>query len=347
MRLVFFSCLRYNGGIRFSSTGTAGVQKGRFVMTRKLVSLLLALLMASVMAVSAAAATLQSNQAVYHLSQDPSGSQPFSFSASESHSATLVPLGTVIRSDSGGQLSIERFVQKGNYWVSDNTTSAQSQLTVSDAGYIYRISTLDAEGNPVDRGIWVRGNGNPTYATITGEPVDQWAADLVNEAISAQLMPSLLKGKDLRNSISRLQFAALAVQLYETTTGQTVSVPQENPFSDTSDPQALKAYALGVTSGTGNGCFSPSRTITREQAAVMLCAVYRAAGGTISAPSTDRFTDHSSISSWARDSVYFLSHQGVLAGTGEGRFSPQNTAQRQACLIMSLRMSQTLLKPQA
>ena len=127
-------------------------------------------------------------------------------------------------------------------------------------------------------------------------------------------MPSLLKGKDLRNSISRLQFAALAVQLYETTTGQTVSVPQENPFSDTSDPQALKAYALGVTSGTGNGCFSPSRTITREQAAVMLCAVYRAAGGTISDPSTDRFTDHSSISSWARDSVYFLSHQGVLAG---------------------------------
>ena len=144
-----------------------------------------------------------------------------------------MPLGTVIRSDSGAQLSVERFVQKGNYWVSDSTTSAQSQLTVSDAGYIYRISTLDAEGNPVDRGIWVRGNGNPTYATITGEPVDQWAADLVNEAISAQLMPSLLKGKDLRNSISRLQFAALAVQLYETTTGQTVSVPQENPFSDT------------------------------------------------------------------------------------------------------------------
>ena len=102
-----------------------------------------------------------------------------------------------------------------------------------------------------------------------------------------------------------------------------------------------------MASGTGNGCFSPSRTITREQAAVMLCAVYRAAGGTVDAQSADRFTDHSSISSWARDSVYFLSHQGVLAGTGGGRFSPQNTAQRQACLIMSLRMSQTLLKPQA
>ena len=33
--------------------------------------------------------------------------------------------------------------------------------------------------------------------TITGEPVDEWAVDLVNEAIAMNLMPARLKGQDL------------------------------------------------------------------------------------------------------------------------------------------------------
>ena len=37
-----------------------------------------------------------------------------------------------------------------------------------------------------------------------------------------------------------------------------------------------------------------------------------------------------------------MARHGIIVGTGGNRFSPQRSAQRQSCLIMALRMSQTL-----
>ena len=77
---------------------------------KKLFSLLLsAALLSGLLVTGAAAATLQSNQAVYQLSQDPLGTEPFSYSATETHSATLVPVGTAIQSEGDGLLLVEVF----------------------------------------------------------------------------------------------------------------------------------------------------------------------------------------------------------------------------------------------
>lgn len=74
-------------------------------LMKKLFSLLLsAALLSGLLVTGAAAATLQSNQAVYQLSQDPLGTEPFSYSATETHSATLVPVGTAIQSEGDGQI---------------------------------------------------------------------------------------------------------------------------------------------------------------------------------------------------------------------------------------------------
>ena len=35
-----------------------------------------------------------------------------------------------------------------------------------------------------------------------------------------------------------------------------------------------------------------------------------------------------------------MAQSGIVAGYGDGRFGPQDTAQRQACLIMALRILQ-------
>lgn len=111
--------------------------------------------------------------------------------------------------------------------------------------------------------------------------MDEWALNLVNQAIAGGLMPDHLKGQDLREPITRLQFAALTVRLYETASGQSIEAPGENPFTDTSDPEALKAYSMGFTAGTSDSTFGPGELLTREQAAVMLTAVYRALGGSV------------------------------------------------------------------
>ena len=96
---------------------------------------------------------------------------------------------------------------------------------------------------------------------------------------------------------------------------------------------------MGFTAGTSDSTFGPGELLTREQAAVMLTAVYRALGGSVP-DGTPSFSDGGDISSWAKSSVAFMAQSGIVAGYGDGRFGPQDTAQRQACLIMALRILQ-------
>lgn len=316
---------------------------------KKVLSLLLATaLLSGLLTFGSSAATLQSNQAVYQLSQDPVGIEPFSYSQTESHFTTLLPLGTTIRNELGAPLLIEVFVfnRNTNYWTLDSLPSTQSQLVIQDDSHIYHICTLDRTSpRPnvrLDRGIWVKGAGGSSSrpVTITGEPVDDWAVDLVNQAISANLMPSYLRGQDLRLPITRAQFASLSVRLYESMSGITVPLPAKNPFTDTSDPDVQKAYSMGFTAGKTASTFGPNDQLTREQAATMLTSVYKRLGGSVPAAASLPFRDQSHISSWARDSVSFMSKHHIIAGYEDGRFAPKDTAQRQACLIMALRMQQ-------
>ena len=61
-------------------------------MKKALARLLASALLCGLLTTGAAAATLQSGQAVYQLSLDPLGTEPFSYSDTETYSATLVPI---------------------------------------------------------------------------------------------------------------------------------------------------------------------------------------------------------------------------------------------------------------
>ena len=233
-------------------------------MKKVLTRILSGVLLCALLTTGAAAATLQSGQAAYQLSLDPLGTEPFSYSDTETYSATLVPIGTRVSSETGALLLVEIFTysESSGHWALDSLLSGQSDLVVRDSAHLYHVSTLSGSGQSsetLDRGIWLKApssaSGQPVSAT--GEPVDEWALNLVNQAIAGGLMPDHLKGQDLREPITRLQFAALTVRLYETASGQSIQVPGENPFTDTSDPEALKAYSMGFTAGTSDSTFGP------------------------------------------------------------------------------------------
>lgn len=316
---------------------------------KKLCSFVLSLcILCSTLVTGAFAATLQSNQATYQLTHDPIGTEPFAYSETESHSVTLVPLDTVIHSESGSLMYIELFTysEQSGYWSLTSVVTNQEELTVSDMDHIYHISTLDETApfpnGTLDRGIWVRGAQSSLHPiTITGELVDEWAVDLVNGAIGMNLIPTHMKGQDLRTPINRTQFAALTVRLYEAMSGQTVPTPTTNPFTDTSDEAVLKAYSMGFTAGISKTQFGANTLLTRQQAATMLCAVYQKLGGTVTAGSLP-FSDADEIESWAVTPVSFVSANGIISGYPDGRFAPNDTAKQQDCLIMALRMYQNL-----
>ncbi len=187
------------------------------------------------------------------------------------------------------------------------------------------------------------GSAAPSVPTTKGgSAVSAWALERVNAAEEAGLVPDVLAGRSLTGTITRAQFAAVAVRLYEVMGGEDAAAAGEDPFSDTDDPAVLTAYHLGLVKGMGDGRFAPADPVTREQAAQMLAAVYTKLGGTIPAAGATTFADDGAVSGWARDAVAFMSAQKIVNGVGGGRFDPKGSATCEQAVIIALGMLQKL-----
>ncbi len=169
-----------------------------------------------------------------------------------------------------------------------------------------------------------------------------WAKPELEKAIELGVYPASLENKDLTGNITRAEQAALTVKIYEAVTGKAVE-PVKNPFTDTNDVEIVKAYTLGITSGTTETTFSPEDNLTREQAAAMLARVYKKITGkdTLDFEMPAQFADHNQISSYATESVYFMNAMGYIKGTNNG-FEPQGLCAREAALAIAQRMASNL-----
>lgn len=163
-----------------------------------------------------------------------------------------------------------------------------------------------------------------------------WAYEWMDKADKLDIIPYLLLNQDMTKSITRKEFSALAVELYENLKGSKVSVHMTNPFTDVDDTAVTKAYNLGIVSGVGKGLFSPDAALTREQASAMLTRGYKAVyweGWTLeedmaySLHALDttgvvKFNDDDLISGYAKDSVYFMVKNNIISGLGNNNFGP-------------------------
>jgi len=191
-----------------------------------------------------------------------------------------------------------------------------------------------------------------------------WAGDIMKKAYGYGLIPDCLMGEDLTQGITRAEFAAVSVKVYEALSGNSATPVSANPFTDTNDPEVLKAYNMGITDGVSKGKFDPNALLNREQAATMLTRVYKKVSMerwtlatdnqyTLSYSKPALFSDDSKISTWAKDSVYFMAANGIITGTGSNMFTPRATtpaeeamnyatAAREQALTMAVRMIENL-----
>jgi len=157
-----------------------------------------------------------------------------------------------------------------------------------------------------------------------------WASAELQKADGYDLIPDILNGADMTKPITREEFAALALKLYEKVTGKAAAEASSNPFTDTSNPEVLKAYQLGITTGTSSTTFEPKDLTNREQVATMLSRAIRimAPDADFSTDGAPTFTDSADISSWALEHVKFMSKAGIIKGTN-GKFMPRATTTAQ------------------
>lgn len=178
-----------------------------------------------------------------------------------------------------------------------------------------------------------------------------WAHQEVVAAIEENLVPSHLQNLYL-NNIRREEFSDLIIQAIEETLEQDIkdivksktgkdlyTWIGEYPFQDSSSPNVVAAYALGIVSGRGSGLFDPYASITRQEAAAFLMRSAKVLGMDTSKITASTFSDGDQISVWFKDAVNFVSQINVMSGTGDG-FSPQGNYTREQSYLTIYRLFQ-------
>ncbi|MBQ4110002.1 MAG: SGNH/GDSL hydrolase family protein [Clostridia bacterium] len=204
--------------------------------------------------------------------------------------------------------------------------------------------------------------GNSVVLAESSYTASDWAIEELDKAKEMNLIPELLAEADLTKPVTRKEFAAISVLLYEKLSGKKAEAPETNPFTDTDDAFVLKAYNLGITAGTLENTFSPDSLLEREQAASMLTRVYKKisfkdwslykdADFKLEYAQPEKFADDEQISDWAKNSVYFTVANGIIKGIGDNKFAPKNTteaeilsgyanASREQAIIIAARMTE-------
>lgn len=162
----------------------------------------------------------------------------------------------------------------------------------------------------------------PSISVAAADSPSSWAVEAVTRADSLGLIPSELNNNYTQH-ITRAEFCALAVPVYEKFTGTTIT--QLRDFTDTTDINVRKIGSVNVVSGTGNGAFNPDGEIMRQEAAVILTNLMSALGEPLSA-SEPTFADNAQIDSWALNAVGQVQKAGIMAGTGNNNFTPKGDA---------------------
>ena len=169
-----------------------------------------------------------------------------------------------------------------------------------------------------------------------------WAKDGLDKAAQYGLITDKIRD-NMSGSITREEFAEVAVKLYELYTGKKATAAPSSTFTDTSNVEILKAYQLGIVNGIGNNKFAPQVLINREQMAAML---YRAV--TAIKPDADMstegaltFSDEKEIESYFIDNVKFMTKNGFINGVGNNRFAPKDTSTREQAVIVAVRVYET------
>lgn len=153
------------------------------------------------------------------------------------------------------------------------------------------------------------------------DSLSPWAERDVRRAMELGIVPEALQSR-YAQEVTRAEFCALAVALFETVTGK--EIESRRTFGDTDDINVEKAAAIGIVTGIGDGKFSPDTPITREQAAVMLVRLAGVLGQPLPEQSVD-FSDIDDISPWAIQSIGQVRAAGIMGGVGNGAFLPKGS----------------------
>ena len=180
--------------------------------------------------------------------------------------------------------------------------------------------------------------GNP--AQYRG--ASNWAKGGLDKALGFGFITDRIKD-NMSGPVTREEFAEVTVKLYELYTGKKAETAPTSTFTDTTNPEILKAYKLGIINGIGNNKFASQVLINREQMAAMLHRAVAAIKTDVdmSIEGAPTFTDEKEIATYFVSNVKFMAKNGFINGVGNNEFAPKATSTREQAVIVAVRVYET------
>lgn len=127
--------------------------------------------------------------------------------------------------------------------------------------------------------------------------------------------------KNLKKVLAVVLAVAMAFSLMAV-----ASAKQIDDYTDTSDVKYKEAVdlisGLGIMTGTSDTTFDPKGTFTREQAAKVICIMLIGKTVADSLTATTKTFDDVEVTRWSAPFIEYCAVNGIINGTGDGKFSP-------------------------
>lgn len=153
--------------------------------------------------------------------------------------------------------------------------------------------------------------------------ISSWAKDSVAVAEKINLIqPS--ENYNYTAFITREEFCELIFNYINNFSDGLTAIYAKNPFTDTNNEHIGVLNALGIVKGKSETEFAPNDSLTREEAATILCRLINKIypGWDATAQYFD-FADSGQISDWAMNDIQVICNMGIMQGIGDNRFAPK------------------------
>ncbi len=222
-----------------------------------------------------------------------------------------------------------------------NTTDYALNIQNSDKSYMV-VHELKIRDINADDASW-KVNAKPV-STGHKDPLlehintaSDWAKEEIFEARNAGLYTEAMLKDDFTKYTTREEFSDLVMKLFYKLGGRVET--SKNPFTDTNNPEIIKAYNAGIINGVSEDKFDPYTYITREQFCTLIVRTLKATS--INYDSDVKlqkdYVDINMVSPWAMDSVRILNGHKIMNGDGTNLY-PKDRITKEMALVMLYRV---------